>query len=66
MDGAGDRLVKQNKPDSGRQTLNVFSHMRNLYLKTNKINKKDISVKGGLFGRQQWEGRGQARVKGRM
>jgi hypothetical protein len=32
MDRTGDHCIKRNKPDSGRQTLHVFSEMRNLNL----------------------------------
>jgi hypothetical protein len=36
VDGTGDHHINQNKPDTERQTLHVFSHMHNLdiFLKT--------------------------------
>jgi hypothetical protein len=33
MDGTGEHHVMQNKPDSERQTPNIFSHIQNLHLK---------------------------------
>jgi hypothetical protein len=55
MDRTEDHHVKLNKQDSERQILDVFSHLRNLELKTqNKI--KPVNIKRGLFGREdQWE-----------
>jgi hypothetical protein len=50
MDGTGDHHVKQNKSDSERQVLHVFSHRQNLGL------KNDINVKGDCFGGEPSEG----------
>jgi hypothetical protein len=43
--GASNHHVKQNKPDSERQMLLVFSHMQNLDLKI-----KDMKLEGEIFG----------------
>jgi hypothetical protein len=53
MDGTGDHQVKQNKPDSERQTSCFLS-----YSKTRPI-KNDINVRGGLY-----LGETRGRVKG--
>jgi hypothetical protein len=47
MDATREHHVKQNKADSERQILNVFSHMQNVDF------KKDIKVEVGLLGKRK-------------
>jgi hypothetical protein len=49
MYGTRDHHVKQNKQDSERQILHVFSHMQNLDFKK----ERDMKVEGGLFGKRK-------------
>jgi hypothetical protein len=62
--------VKQNKPDSERQILRVFSHMQNLDLnkkEKRKKKKKDISKTGhNHFGGPSVGGRVKREWRGRI
>jgi hypothetical protein len=49
LNGAEDHNVKQNKLDSGRQTLHVFSHAESRPKKT----QNGMNAKGGLLGKDQ-------------
>jgi hypothetical protein len=60
MYGTGDHHIKQNKSDSEKQILQVFSHTWNLDLKVNDVNATGRLFRGGTSrsGMAKGEGMG--------